>query len=105
MRGVKSEGMVLCATGADGKVEILLPPKDAKPGDKAFFETFEEGQPDSVLNPKKKVWETIQPGLFTDDEKRGAYKFQEEGKPERVCLFKTATGVITTATVTKGTIK
>jgi aminoacyl tRNA synthase complex-interacting multifunctional protein 1 len=43
MRGVKSEGMVLAATGSDGKVELLNPPAGSQPGDRVYFETFEEG--------------------------------------------------------------
>ena len=43
MRGVKSEGMVLAATSADGKVELLDPPADSAPGDKVFFQGFEAG--------------------------------------------------------------
>ncbi|RUS25304.1 hypothetical protein BC938DRAFT_472352 [Jimgerdemannia flammicorona] len=43
MRGVKSEAMVLCATGADGKVELLTPvdTSKVKPGDKVYVEELE----------------------------------------------------------------
>ena len=65
MRGVKSFAMVLCATHPDGKeagIEIVNPPEGSKPGDRVFFEGFEDKQPLSQLNPKKKIFETIQPG-------------------------------------------
>ena len=105
MRGIKSEGMVLAATGVDGKVELLNPPTGAKPGDRAHFDSFSEGQPDAVLNSKKKVWETIQPNLFTDDARIASYRVVVEGQPERVCQLKTGGQAITVASVTKASIK
>lgn len=45
------------------QVEPLIPPNDAKAGDKIVVENFESGQPDDVLNPKKKVWEKLQVDL------------------------------------------
>ncbi|PVU94493.1 hypothetical protein BB559_002996 [Furculomyces boomerangus] len=74
MRGIKSYAMVLCAslpnpeTGASSKVEFIEPPADAKPGDRASFAGFENIEPESLLNPKKKIWEAIQPGFITSDE-------------------------------------
>ncbi|KAB5590690.1 tRNA-binding domain containing protein [Ceratobasidium theobromae] len=70
MRGVKSFAMVLCATHKDGKehgIEIVNPPEGSKPGDRVFFEgeRFTGAQPLSQLNPKKKIFETIQPGGCT----------------------------------------
>ena len=32
------------------------------------------GEPDAVLNPKKKVWETVQPNLRTNSEGVACYK-------------------------------
>ncbi|KAF1919708.1 hypothetical protein BDU57DRAFT_440944 [Ampelomyces quisqualis] len=74
MRGVKSCAMVLAASpkvveGEDahkGPVELVNPPEGAKAGDRIYFEGW-EGEPESVLNPKKKIWETIQPGFTTTD--------------------------------------
>ncbi|XP_045500852.1 tyrosine--tRNA ligase, cytoplasmic [Colias croceus] len=69
MRGVESKGMVLCASVDEPKqVEPLLPPQDSKPGDRIVVEGYENGEPDEVLNPKKKVWEKLQPDLKTNDE-------------------------------------
>lgn len=42
------------------EVEPLLPPENARPGEKILVENFEDGKPDDVLNPKKKVWEKLQ---------------------------------------------
>ena len=64
MRGVLSEGMVLCASTADS-LEVLSPPLDAAVGERLFVDG-EEGEPDDILNPKKKVWDTIRDsGDFT----------------------------------------
>ncbi|XP_077460539.1 aminoacyl tRNA synthase complex-interacting multifunctional protein 1a isoform X2 [Stigmatopora argus] len=81
MRGVMSQAMVMCASSPD-KVEILDPPSGAVPGDRITFQGF-PGEPDKELNPKKKVWEQIQPDLRTDDQCVATYKgapFQVAGK-------------------------
>lgn len=66
MRGVKSFAMVLCATSRDGKetggVEFVNPPPGSQPGDRVYFEGFEEKEALELLNPKKKIFETVQPG-------------------------------------------
>ncbi|CAL9700050.1 unnamed protein product [Knipowitschia caucasica] len=72
MRGVVSQAMVMCASSPD-KVEILDPPSGAAPGDRVTFQGF-PGEPDKELNPKKKVWEQIQPDLLTDANCVATYK-------------------------------
>ncbi|KAJ3158905.1 hypothetical protein HK101_001208 [Irineochytrium annulatum] len=68
MRGIKSFAMVLCASNADHtKVEFLLPPPGSKPGDKVYFKGH-EGTPDEQLNPKKKIFESVQPAFKTRDD-------------------------------------
>lgn len=68
MRGVESKGMVLCASVDEPKqVEPLLPPEGSKAGDRIVVEGYETGEPDEVLNPKKKVWEKLQVDLKTND--------------------------------------
>jgi len=37
-------------------------------GDKVTVEGYEEGAPDEVLNPKKKVWEKLSVDLATNSE-------------------------------------
>jgi aminoacyl tRNA synthase complex-interacting multifunctional protein 1 len=73
MRGIKSCAMVLAASprlkeGEEdhhaGPVELVTPPADSKAGERVYFEGW-EGEPEGVLNPKKKVWEMIQPGFTT----------------------------------------
>ncbi|KAJ1663611.1 G4 quadruplex nucleic acid binding protein, partial [Coemansia sp. RSA 25] len=47
MRGVKSHAMVLCATSPDGNtVEFVEPPKGSRPGDRIYFEGYQDGTPE-----------------------------------------------------------
>ncbi|KAG0236661.1 G4 quadruplex nucleic acid binding protein [Actinomortierella wolfii] len=78
MRGVKSFAMVLAATDDSGKLELVEPPKGSQPGDKCYFGDWKDQTPDEVMNPKKKIWETIQPGLHTTQECRAAWKSPED---------------------------
>ena len=73
MRGVKSCAMVLAASpklkeGEEdhhgGPVELVTPPTDSPAGERVYFEGW-EGEPEGILNPKKRVWETIQIGFTT----------------------------------------
>ena len=75
MRGIKSCAMVLAASPrvkegeADdhkGPVELVAPPEGSKAGERVYFEGW-KGEPEGVLNPKKKIWETFQPGFTTND--------------------------------------
>uniref|UniRef100_W5LIV9 Aminoacyl tRNA synthetase complex interacting multifunctional protein 1a n=1 Tax=Astyanax mexicanus TaxID=7994 RepID=W5LIV9_ASTMX len=90
MRGVVSQAMVMCASSPD-KVEILDPPSGAVPGDRVTFQGF-PGEPDKELNPKKKVWEQVQPDLRTDGQCVATYKgaaFEVNGKG--ICKAQTMT--------------
>ncbi|KAI5450691.1 G4 quadruplex nucleic acid binding protein [Naganishia albida] len=78
MRGVKSFAMLLCATAAEGKeggIEFVRPPAGSKPGERIYFEgeKYENAQPEPLLNPKKKVFETVQPGFITLDTLEAAW--------------------------------
>ncbi|KAJ3300623.1 hypothetical protein HK104_009280 [Borealophlyctis nickersoniae] len=96
MRGIKSHAMVLCASNADHtKVEFLVPPPGSVPGDRVFFEGH-EGEPDEQLNPKKKVFETVQPGFSTGDDLVATWN----GIP-----FQTAKGVVKAASLNGASIK
>lgn len=90
MRGIKSCAMVLCASRenedpASKEVEFVNPPKGAKPGDKIFFETYDQ-VPEKQLNPKKKIWEACQAGFTTNENKEVIYK--KEGEPDRKLIVK-----------------
>lgn len=76
MRGINSAAMVLAASpraapgekdAHAGPIELVQVPADAVAGDRIFFEGWEDGQPEAVLNPKKKIWETLQPAFTTTD--------------------------------------
>ena len=73
MRGIKSSAMVLAASPRlkegevddhSGPVELVDPPEDAVAGERVLFDGW-EGEPEGQLNPKKKVFETLQPGFTT----------------------------------------
>ncbi|XP_039111549.1 aminoacyl tRNA synthase complex-interacting multifunctional protein 1 isoform X2 [Hyaena hyaena] len=90
MRGLISQAMVMCASSPE-KVEILSPPTGSVPGDRIVFDAF-PGEPDKELNPKKKIWEQIQPDLCTNDDCVATYKgvpFEVKGKG--VCRAQTMT--------------
>ncbi|XP_043829375.1 aminoacyl tRNA synthase complex-interacting multifunctional protein 1 isoform X1 [Dromiciops gliroides] len=81
MRGVVSQAMLMCASSPE-KVEILDPPSGSVPGDRITFEGF-PGEPEKELNPKKKIWEQIQPDLLTNNQCVATYKgvpFEVKGK-------------------------
>lgn len=72
MRGIVSEGMVMCASTPD-TVEVLRPPSDAVPGDLVSCDGFPR-LPDAQLNPKKKIFETCAPDLHTNDALAACFK-------------------------------
>ena len=104
MRGITSAAMVLAASPRlalgeedhhSGPVELVDPPEGASAGERACFEGW-EGEPEGQLNPKKKLFETLQPGLTTDEEGRVAFdpqgieSLKSEGKS--VGLLRTQSG-------------
>eukprot|EP00897_Mesotaenium_endlicherianum_P009520 jgi/Mesen1/8597/ME000005S08567 len=95
MRGVKSHAMVLAASNADHtQVELVSPPEGAAIGERITVPRF-PGQPDEQLNPKKKVWEAVQPDLKTGEDLIASYK----GAP-----FTTSAGVCTVASLSGASI-
>ncbi|XP_022871486.1 probable methionine--tRNA ligase [Olea europaea var. sylvestris] len=96
MRGIKSQAMVLAASNSDHtKVELVEPPQGAVVGERVTFPGF-EGTPDEVLNPKKKVWETLQVDLHSDKELVACYKDVP---------FTTSAGVCKVSSVPDGSIR
>jgi aminoacyl tRNA synthase complex-interacting multifunctional protein 1 len=82
MRGIKSCAMVLAASPRvkegetddhKGPVELVAPPEGSKAGDRVFFDGW-KGEPEGVLVPKKKIWETFQPGFTTTDDLEVAFE-------------------------------
>lgn len=83
MRGIKSSAMVLCGSD-DSKVEFVEPPAGSKAGDKVFFEGYGDEEPLKQLNPKKKIWEQLQPHFTTDEQLQVIFKDDEDKeKPVR----------------------
>lgn len=72
MRGITSEAMVMCASTSDA-VEVLIPPGDTVPGELVECDGYIR-MPDSVMNPKKKIFETVAPDLHTNDKLEACYK-------------------------------
>lgn len=85
MRGIKSSAMVLAASPKVGVgetkdiVELVTPPESSKPGDVLSFAGF-EGEPEAQLNPKKKIFETIQVGFTSTEQLEVAYNDIAEGR-------------------------
>ncbi|KAL2829904.1 hypothetical protein BJY01DRAFT_227586 [Aspergillus pseudoustus] len=120
MRGIKSAAMVLAASprvaeGEDshgGPVELVTPPTDAPAGDRIYFEGWNDGEPEKVLNPKKKVWETFQPGFTTTDGLEVAFESSavpvaqsQEGKPALGKLVAKSGGVCTVKSLKGATVR
>ena len=83
--------MVMCASTPE-KVEILMPPEGSKPGDVVTVDGFDRN-PDTQLNPKKKIFETCAPDLKVDGNGVAVYKgvpWAVNGEP---CKAATLTGV------------
>lgn len=109
MRGIKSAAMVLAASprvaeGEDshgGPVELVSPPADGPAGERVCFDGW-TGEPEKQLNPKKKVWETFQPGFTTTDNLEVAFDVSavpaaqgQEGKPALGKLLTQSGGLCT----------
>ena len=96
MRGVTSAAMLLAASNPEHTVvELLVPPAGSKPGDRVFAEGH-KADSFEVLNPKKKIWEKVQPDLHTDG--KGTAVFM--GIP-----LQTQNGPITVKSIFNGNIK
>lgn len=119
MRGIKSTAMVLAASprvaeGEDshaGPVELVSPPADAPAGERICFDGW-TGEPEKVLNPKKKMWETMQPGFTTTDKLEVAFDTNavpavqgQEGKPTIGKLTTPSGGLCTVKSLKGGTVR
>lgn len=87
MRGVTSQAMLLCASNESG-LEIIEPPTGSKPGDRVYFRGHEHEVPEEQLNPKKKIFEQIQPHLFTNEQCVATYKNIPFQTDKGVCKVK-----------------
>ena len=118
MRGIKSCAMVLAASprlapGVEdnhaGPVELVDPPVAAEAGDRVYFEGW-EGEPEPVLNPKKKVWDYCQVGFTTTEAKEIAFdvsaveQLKDSGKTGLATL-KTKSGNCSVPSLTGGIVR
>lgn len=118
MRGIKSAAMVLAASprlkegevdNHAGPVELVNPPAGSEAGDRVFFEGW-EGEPEPVLNPKKKVWDDCQVGFTTTDDKVVGFepakveKLKESGKTD-IALLRTKQGTCSVVTLMGATVR
>ncbi|KAF3766840.1 nucleic acid-binding protein [Cryphonectria parasitica EP155] len=117
MRGIKSSAMVLAASPKvkegevddhKGPVELVNPPADAQAGERVFFEGF-RGEPEKQLNPKKKIWETFQPGFTTNETLEVAFDAavvkELEGKDGVGKLVTEAGGICTVKSLKGATVR
>ncbi|KAI9752364.1 MAG: G4 quadruplex nucleic acid binding protein [Lichina confinis] len=122
MRGVTSAAMLLAASPRpkDGEedshersVDLVNPPPDAKAGERVWFEGW-EGEPDALLNPKKKIWEMVQPGFTTTEDLKVAFdgsaapkvleaQASDQAKPT-VSFLRTQSGAYCTVSTLKGAV-
>uniref|UniRef100_A0A0K0ERC7 Methionine--tRNA ligase, cytoplasmic n=1 Tax=Strongyloides stercoralis TaxID=6248 RepID=A0A0K0ERC7_STRER len=72
MRGIESQAMVMCASTPE-KVEIMEVDPSCTPGMRITCGNF-VSRPDSVLNPKKKIWEQVAPDLKVNSDGKATYK-------------------------------
>ncbi|KAI8953663.1 hypothetical protein F4801DRAFT_576280 [Xylaria longipes] len=116
MRGIKSCAMVLAASPRlkegevddhKGPVELVTPPADAKAGERVCFDGW-RGEPEGVLNPKKKIWETFQPGFTTTENLEVAFDgsaVEAAGKSETGKLTTASGGTCTVKTLKGATVR
>ena len=117
MRGIKSSAMVLAASPRlkegevddhKGPVELVAPPEGAKAGERVFFEGWGDSKPEGQLNPKKKVWETFQPGFTTTDGLEVAFDagaVEQLGKKDVGKLVTESGGVCTVKSLTNAVVR
>lgn len=101
MRGIKSNGMLLCASNAEHTaVEPLTPPEGAGVGERIYFgEGSNPEEQGEAANPnqlqKKKLWEAVQPLLSTDGDCRAGFEGQ---------VMMTSAGAVTCKSLTGASI-
>ncbi|XP_015250060.1 PREDICTED: aminoacyl tRNA synthase complex-interacting multifunctional protein 1-like [Cyprinodon variegatus] len=82
MRGVASQGRLICCSASDDSIEPLVPPAGSAPGDRITFLNY-PGEPDRELPSKLKIWELLLPDLQVDSKGVANYKgcgFEVKGK-------------------------
>jgi len=103
--GVMSHAMVLAGKSSDGSIiELVKPPAAAKVGERIAvqgYNTADDEKPPQ-LNPKKKIFETIQPGFTTLKTREGAWV--DPSDKSKVYRIITSKGPCTAPTVVGGSL-
>eukprot|EP00834_Sanchytrium_tribonematis_P008352 NODE_952_length_2925_cov_0.385704.p2 type:complete len:154 gc:universal NODE_952_length_2925_cov_0.385704:838-377(-) len=74
LRGVESQGMVLCASNEDHtQIEVIRPPTNAKSGDLVVFEEYPLNGVNDQINGKSKTFTKIMSGLKCDSNGNAVY--------------------------------
>ncbi|KAJ1473165.1 hypothetical protein T484DRAFT_1637390, partial [Baffinella frigidus] len=93
MRGIMSEGMVLCGSNAEHTaVQILEPPAGSEVGEHLYLDSF------GLMKPSKSqqgIWKMVAPDMKLDGEGRAVYRDK---------LFSTAKGPLTCKTLKDCTV-
>jgi len=97
MQGFESQGMVMCCTSKEGKVELMQPPAGAKVGERVMVEGVEMLEPDDKLNEKtgKNPWVALAPGCLTNSSRQGTYNG---------AVWMTSAGPVTCKSAVGGTV-
>jgi hypothetical protein len=96
-------GMVLAATSADGKVELLTPPAGAAVGERITFAGHSAEAASPAQMSKKKIWDAAAVGLVT--EAAAAAGASGPAATYKGIPFMTSAGPVTVPTNTAAKIK
>ena len=92
LKGVESQAMVLCGKSADGTtMELLTPPEGVPLGERVVAEGH-AAEPEAQLNPKKKIWEKVQPMLSISSAKVACFEATPLMTSKGPCVVDTLTG-------------
>ena len=77
-------------------IDPLSPHPDSQPGQPVLVENYESGTPDDVLNPKKKIWEKLQPDFLVSSTGRAQWSGND---------LITPSGPVTSAKIQNGVVR
>ena len=95
LKGWPSQGMILCTSDKDGKVEPLRPPEGSQAGDLVMIGNL----PREPATDKHCPWEDVCKKLFVNDKKEATYKDEKDE-----FVWHTEKGNIVSPTIANGTI-
>ena len=94
MRGILSEGMVLCGSTED-VVEVLAPPEGSLAGEPVLIEGLQQPVPDEVLKSKsaQDMWKRESELLKTNADREGMYDGRRLKSSKGPCTVNSLAGV------------